>query len=143
GCDLIVASDEARFSEIFAQRALSLDFGGSFLLPRLVGMHKAKELALFGDIISAAEADRIGLVNRVVPAAELDDFVANWATRLAHGPTQALSSTKLLLNQSLETSFEKAVEAEGLAQSVNFYSEDTQEAMRAFTEKRAPKFTGR
>ncbi|MCI0346843.1 MAG: enoyl-CoA hydratase-related protein, partial [Chloroflexi bacterium] len=86
GCDLIVASDDARFSEIFARRGLSIDFGGSWLLPRLVGLHKAKELALFADIISAKEALDIGIVNRVVPATEIDAFVADWATRLAAGP---------------------------------------------------------
>src|SRR5215469_1616381 len=75
GCDLVVASETARFSEIFSRRALSLDFGGSWLLPRLVGLHRAKELAFFGDMISAADARAIGLVNRVVPADELDGFV--------------------------------------------------------------------
>ena len=75
GCDLIVASDEARFSEIFARRGLSIDFGGSWVLPRLVGLHKAKELALLADIISAKEAAEIGIVNRVVAATELDAFV--------------------------------------------------------------------
>src|SRR5262249_16993325 len=85
GCDLIVASDTARFTEIFAKRGLSIDFGGSWLLPRLIGMHKAKELALLADIISAKEAAEIGLVNRVVPTADLDSFVADWANRLAAG----------------------------------------------------------
>src|SRR6185369_2227198 len=75
GCDLIVASDEARFSEIFARRGLSIDFGGSWLLPRMVGLHRAKELALLADIISAKEAEAMGLVNRVVPAGQLDPFV--------------------------------------------------------------------
>src|ERR1700761_9069689 len=74
GCDLIVASDEARFSEIFARRGLTIDAGGSFLLPRLVGLHRAKELALLTDLISAEEALAMGLINRVVPAAELDQF---------------------------------------------------------------------
>ena len=82
GCDLVVASDNARFSEIFARRGLSIDFGGSWVLPRIVGMHRAKELALFADIIDAAEAERIGLVNRVVPDAEIDAFVDDWAARL-------------------------------------------------------------
>src|SRR3989442_724758 len=85
GCDLIVASDGARFSEIFARRGLSLDCGGSWLLPRPVGLHRAKELAFFADVISAAEAERVGLVNRVVPAAGLDAFVDDWADRLAAG----------------------------------------------------------
>ena len=100
-CDLVVASDNARFSEIFARRGLTLDFGGSWILPRRVGLHRAKELALFADIIDAAEADRIGLVNRVVPDAELDDFVAGWASRLAASAPIAISQSKRLLNNSL------------------------------------------
>ncbi len=74
------------FSEIFARRGLSVDFGGSWVLPRLVGLHKAKELVLLADIIDAKEAQEIGIVNRVVPAGELDAFVAEWARRLAAGP---------------------------------------------------------
>ncbi len=79
-CDLVVAGETARFSEIFARRGLSIDFGGSWILPRVVGMHRAKELALLADIIDAGEAERMGLVNRVLPDAELDAFVADWAT---------------------------------------------------------------
>jgi len=143
GCDLIVASEEARFSEIFARRGLTIDFGGSWVLPRLVGLHKAKELALLADIISAQEAERLGIVNRVVPAAELDAFVADWAARLAAGPPLALSMTKKLLNDSLAMSLDQALEAEGMAQTVNFGTADTAEAMAAFMEKRDPKFSGR
>jgi 2-(1,2-epoxy-1,2-dihydrophenyl)acetyl-CoA isomerase len=142
GCDLIVASDEARFSEIFAKRGLSLDFGGSWLLPRLVGMHKAKELALFADIISAKEALEIGLVNRVVPAGELDSFVSDWASRLAAGPPIALSLTKSMLNNAFSVSMDQALEDEGRSQTVNFGTADTAEAILAFVEKREPRFTG-
>ena len=84
----------ARFSQIFAKRGLSVDFGASWLLPRLIGLHRAKELAFFADILSAAEAAAFGLVNRVVPDDELDAFVDDWARRLAEGPTLALSLTK-------------------------------------------------
>jgi enoyl-CoA hydratase/carnithine racemase len=143
GCDLIVASDEARFSEIFARRGLSIDFGGSWVLPRLIGLHRAKELALFADIISAKEAEAMGLVNRVVPAGDLDAFVASWASRLAAGPPIALAQTKRLLNNSFEVSLEQALEDEGWAQSVNFGTADTAEAMQAFLQKREPKFRGR
>lgn len=142
GCDLIVASDDARFSEIFSARGLSLDFGGSWLLPRLVGLHKAKELAFFADIISAKEAQDLGLVNRVVPAGELDAFVSNWAQRLAAGPPLALSMTKRMLNDSSTSTLAQALDAEGLSQVVNFGAEDLGEAMRAFVEKRAPEFKG-
>jgi enoyl-CoA hydratase/carnithine racemase len=143
GCDLIVASDTARFSEIFAKRGLSIDFGGSWLLPRLIGMHKAKELALFADIISAKEAAELGLVNRVVPVGQLDAFVADWADRLAAGAPMALAMTKRLLTNSFAVSMDEALEAEGMAQSVNFYTDDTKEAIAAFLEKREPKFKGR
>ena len=142
GCDLIVASEEARFSEIFARRGLSLDFGGSWLLPRLVGLHKAKELAFFADVIPAAEAERLGLVNRVVPAAELDGFVADWARRLAAGPPMALSMSKTMLNNSLMVSMDQALEDEARSQSVNFGTKDFTEAIRAFLEKRDPNFEG-
>jgi len=143
GCDLVVASDDARFSEIFARRGLSIDFGGSYLLPRLIGMHKAKELAFFADIISAKEAQEFGIVNRVVPVGEIDAFVDDWAQRLAAGPPLALSMTKKLLNQSFSVTLEQAVEAEGQAQTVNFSTADTLEAMAAFAQKREPVFRGR
>ncbi|PWU21462.1 MAG: enoyl-CoA hydratase [Candidatus Rokuibacteriota bacterium] len=143
GCDLIVASDTARFTEIFAKRGLSIDFGGSWLLPRLIGMHKAKELALLADIISAKEAAEIGLVNRVVPTADLDSFVADWADRLAAGAPIALAMTKRLLTNSFASSMDEALEAEGMAQSVNASTADTAEAIRAFLEKREPRFKGR
>lgn len=143
GCDLIVASDEARFTEIFAKRGLSIDFGGSYLLPRLIGMHKAKELAFFADIISAQEAAEIGLVNRVVPAAELDAFVDGWATRLVAGPPLALSMTKTMLNNAFAVSMDQALEDEGRCQTVNFGTADTAEAMSAFVQKREPRFEGR
>jgi 2-(1,2-epoxy-1,2-dihydrophenyl)acetyl-CoA isomerase len=143
GCDLVVASDNARFSEIFARRGLSIDFGGSWVLPRIVGMHRAKELALFADIIDAAEAERIGLVNRVVADAEIDDFVDAWAARLAAGPPIALAMTKRMLDNSMAVTLEQALDDEGVAQSLNFSTADTMEALRAFVEKREPKFEGR
>ncbi|WP_420450524.1 enoyl-CoA hydratase/isomerase family protein [Ilumatobacter sp.] len=142
-CDLLVADETARFSEIFARRGLSVDFGGSFLLPRRVGLHKAKELALLADIIDAKEAEAIGLVNRVVPSGDLDASVAEWATRLASGPPIALAMTKRLLNNSMNVTLEEALDDEGLSQTVNFSTRDTAEAMRAFVEKRPPEFTGR
>lgn len=143
GCDLVVAGETARFSEIFAKRGLSVDFGGSWVLPRRVGLHRAKELAFFADIIDAAEAERIGLVNRVLPDGELDAFVQDWATRLAGGPPIALALTKRLLNNSMQVTMEEALDDEGMAQTVNFGTKDTPEAIMAFVEKRAPQFQGR
>ncbi|MEY2397696.1 MAG: hypothetical protein QOJ00_870 [Actinomycetota bacterium] len=142
GCDLIVAGESARFSEIFAKRGLSLDGGGSWLLPRLIGLHKAKELAFFADVISAAEAERLGLVNRVVPDAQLDEFVDEWSARLVAMPPIAVSMTKTLLNNALMVSMDQALEDEARTQSVNFATKDTTEAMRAFVTKTTPTFTG-
>jgi enoyl-CoA hydratase/carnithine racemase len=143
GCDLIVASEEARFSVIFAKRGLSLDGGSSWLLPRLVGMHRAKELALFADIHSAAEAAELGLVNRVVPASELDKQVDEWAARLAGGPPIALQMTKRMLNRSFEQTMEQALDDEARTQTINFSTSDTPEAIAAFMQKRDPEFKGR
>lgn len=142
GCDLIVASDDARFSEIFHKRGLSVDFGGTWLLPRLIGLHRAKELAFFADIISAQEAERLGLVNRVVARDAIDALVHDWATRLAAAPPVALASTKRMLNGAFEASFEQALEDEGWAQTVNFGTKDTAEAIDAFLNKRTPIFRG-
>ncbi len=142
-CDLVVADDTARFSEIFARRGLSIDFGGSWILPRRIGLHRAKELALFADIIDAARAEQIGLVNHVVPVDELDAFVDDWAARLAAGPPIALAMTKKLLDNSFNATLDEALNDEGLSQTVNFSTEDTAEAIRAFVDKREPKFSGR
>ncbi len=143
GCDLVVASQTARFSEIFARRGLSLDFGGSWVLPRRVGLHRAKELAFFGEIIGASDAYEMGLVNRVLADGEIDQFVDEWARKLAAGPPIALAQTKRLLNNSSNVTLEEALDDEAAAQTINFSTSDTAEAMRAFIEKREPKFTGR
>jgi 2-(1,2-epoxy-1,2-dihydrophenyl)acetyl-CoA isomerase len=143
GCDLIVAGESARFSEIFVKRGLAIDLGGSWLLPRLVGLHKAKELALLGEMLDAKEAERIGIVNRVVPDAQLDTFVADWAGRLAAGPPLALQMTKRMLMMGAGLSMSEALHQEAMAQSVTGASEDTAEAMRAFFGKREPKFRGK
>ncbi|QXC62615.1 enoyl-CoA hydratase/isomerase family protein [Aquihabitans sp. G128] len=142
-CDLVVASDRSRFSEIFAKRGLSLDFGGSWFLPRRAGLHKAKELALLAPIIDGAEAERIGLVNRVVPVAELDALVEDWARQLAAGPPIALAQSKALLDRSSTSTLAEALAAEAAAQSVNFGTGDTAEAIAAFIQKREPRYTGR
>ena len=142
-CDLIVASDQARFSEIFARRGLSVDFGGTWILPRLIGLHRAKELAFFADVIDAKQAEDFGIVNKVVPHGELDAFVDDWADRLAAGPPIAVAMTKRLLTLNASADFATALEAEGMAQSLNFTTDDTKEAVKAFLEKRPPTFRGR
>ena len=143
GCDLVYAADTARFSEVFARRGLTIDCGGSWLLPRQVGLHRAKELALLAEVIDAAEADRIGLVNRILPEADLDAHVADVVARIAAGPPLALSMSKALLNNGAQTSMSQALEAEGQAQAVNFGTQDTSEAARAWGEKRQPECEGR
>jgi 2-(1,2-epoxy-1,2-dihydrophenyl)acetyl-CoA isomerase len=143
GCDLIVCSESAKLSMIFSKRGLSIDNGASWLLPRLVGMARAKEIALFGGMWTGAEALEIGLVNRVLPVDELDAFVDDWATTLAGGPPLALSMTKTLLHASSQASMEQAVEHEAQCQSLNFSTSDTAEALSAFAQKRNPVFTGR
>jgi enoyl-CoA hydratase/carnithine racemase len=143
GCDLVVAAESSRFSQIFSKRSLSVDFGASWLLPRLIGLHRAKELAFFADIISAEQAAEFGVVNKVVPDQQLDQVVGEWAARLASGPPLALSMTKAMLNNSLSLSMDQALEEEARCQAVNFASEDTTEAIAAFGEKREAVFKGR
>jgi len=143
GCDLVIASDRARFSEIFSRRGLSVDYGGSWLLPRRIGLHRAKELCFLADILDATQAAEIGLVNRVVPVDELDKTVDELATRLAAGPPVALASTKRLLDESGSMGFEQALDREAQAQAVNIMGADVAEAFMAFLEKREPGFTGR
>jgi 2-(1,2-epoxy-1,2-dihydrophenyl)acetyl-CoA isomerase len=141
-CDLVIASAESRFIEVFVRRGIAVDAGGAFLLPRLIGLAKAKELVFFGDDLPAEEALRIGLVNRVVPADQLQATAREWAERLATGPTFAIGMSKRLLNRSLDVDMETAFDDEAMAQSLVTQSEDTKEGMLSFMEKRAPKFTG-
>ena len=142
-CDLVIATDRARFCEIFPRRGLAIDAGGSWILPRLVGLHKAKELAFFGDMVPAADAHAMGLVNLVCPAAELGVVVDAWARRLATGPTVALTLTKSLLNNAFSTSIDQALEDEARSQHVTYSTEDAKEALAAFVGKREPSFKGR
>jgi 2-(1,2-epoxy-1,2-dihydrophenyl)acetyl-CoA isomerase len=141
--DVTWCSDRARLSVIYAKRGLSLDFGTSWLLRQRVGVHKAKELAFTAEMMSAARALEVGLVNAVVPAAELDDAVAQLAATIAGGPPGALSMTKRMLDNAGEGSLAQALEVEALAQNVNIHSEDMAEALTAYMERRAPIFKGR
>ena len=117
-CDLTIATDDSVLCEVFTKLNLSLDGGGAWLLPRIVGLKKAKELAFFADKIPARDAERLGLVNLVVPVAELDARLAEWTSRLAGGPTKALSLTKAMLNDAYALSFEQAVEEESRSQYI-------------------------
>jgi len=141
--DFVIAADEARFIEVFVRRGIAVDAGGAFLLPRLIGLQKAKELVFFGDDLNADEARRLGLVSQVVPADQLAAKTREWAERLAKGPTFAIGISKRLLNRSLESSFETALEEEAMAQALVTQSEDTREGMMAFMERRTPQFKGR
>jgi enoyl-CoA hydratase/carnithine racemase len=142
GCDLVIASERARFSEIFSKRGLVVDFGGSWILPRLIGMHRAKELVLLADVIDATEAERIGLVNRIVPHDTLGETVGEIAHRLANMAPLALAASKRLVNQAFAVSLAEAIEAENTAQALMSTTSDTREAILAFFERREPKFTG-
>ncbi|MFJ8493073.1 enoyl-CoA hydratase/isomerase family protein [Streptomyces sp. NPDC094038] len=143
GCDLVVATPESRFSQIFTRRGLSPDCGGSWLLPRLTGLQQARRLALLAETIDASEARSLNLVTWVVPADEIDAYVADLADRLAAGPPVALAQTKALLNEGTGRTLREALAAEARAQTANFASTDVTEAYAAFTEKREPRFTGR
>src|SRR5438105_6321285 len=141
-CDLVVMAEEARFIEVFIRRGIAPDAGGAYLLTRLVGPQKAKELFFFGDDIPAAEADRIGLVNKVVPRAELDKTLGEWAGRFAKAPTRAIGFTKWLTNRSLETDRAGSFWDEAYAQELVSRTEDAQEGMASFIERRPPEFKG-
>ncbi|BBX26994.1 enoyl-CoA hydratase/isomerase family protein [Mycolicibacterium alvei] len=140
--DLVIATENAYFAESFAKRGLVVDGGGCYLLPRRIGMQKAKELAFFGEKLTAAEALGIGLVNRVVPADALDETVGDFAGRLAAAPTTAIAFTKRLLNDSPDTDRSGAFVAEAMAQEIQSYSHDSKEGVQAFVEKRPTEFTG-
>ena len=143
GCDIIIATERARFAEIFVKRGLTLDFGGTWLLPRLVGLARARELALTGRIISADEALDIGLVTSVVAADDLETAVTVTATQLAAGAPLAQAMIKRALDRSSEMSFEQALAFEEHAQAILLASDDLREGAAAFIEKRAPNFKGR
>ncbi|MET9638483.1 MULTISPECIES: enoyl-CoA hydratase/isomerase family protein [Streptomyces] len=142
-CDLVIAAEGARFIEVFVRRGLVPDGGGAYLLPRLVGPQKAKELMFFGDAVPAAEAARLGLVNKVVAAEELQDTAREWAERLAQGPTRALAMTKQLVNASLDGDRAAALAAEATAQEINMTTADANEGVASFVERRTPKYLGR
>jgi len=141
-CDLMIASDRARFSAIFIRRGLALDGGSSWTLPRAVGLRRAKQMAFFGDMVSAADAQAWGLVNEVVPADQLHKAGLDWGRRLAAAPTTAISLIKRQLDDSALLTLEQAVEQEAQAQHVTYTTSDVREGITAFLERRDARFTG-
>ncbi|MFZ5645838.1 MAG: enoyl-CoA hydratase/isomerase family protein [Bacillota bacterium] len=142
-CDLRIASDQAKFAESYIRMALVPGDGGAFLLPRLVGLPKALELLWTGDIIDAEEALRIGLVNRVVPAGQLEQATVEMARRLAQGPQLAIRMIKRLVYQGLKSDLRTALDTVSSHMAIITGTEDHKEAAKAFFEKRKPCFKGR
>lgn len=142
GCDIVFAAESARFSEIFVERGLSMDYGGTWLLPRLVGLQRAKDIAFRGDVLDAKEAERMGLVLEVVPDVALGDRVGEYARMLAAKPPIALSFIKSGLNRSSSWGFDEGLEYEAEAQAACLGSKDFREAMRAWIKKRPGEYKG-
>ncbi len=142
GCDVVIASTRARFSEIFVRRGLTVDFGGTWLLPRIVGLQRAKELALSGRIVAADEALRIGLVLEVMSPDELVGRARELAESFLLGAPLAQMFAKQGLNASFESSFSDSVSWEGQSQAIAFGSTDSAEGIEAFLNKRSPNWKG-
>ena len=141
-CDLVVASDRAKFGELFNKIGLVPDGGGTWLLSRLVGLARAKELIFTGDVFDAAEAARIGLVNRVVPVADLARATRELAERIAAGPPGVQRLAKHMVNRAATSDLASALDLEAYSQGLAIASDDHQEGLAAFFDKRPPKFTG-
>lgn len=142
-CDLVVASEKAEFIQVFTRRGLVADSGGTFLLPRLIGLARAKELMFFAEPLKADEALRLGAIYRVVPHEKLMDEAMAVARRLAVGPTRAIGMIKTMLNRSFETDLESALDREGTYQGIAVSTSDVIEGITAFIEKRKPHFRGK
>lgn len=141
-CDMVVAADHAKFVEIFVRRGLVPDGAGAWLLPRIIGIQKTKELFFLGDDLPAADAAALGLVNRVVPADRLAAEVDALAARLAGSPTVAISLAKRLVNSSLDVDRATAFRDEAAAQERNMSTHDANEGVQSFVERREPDYLG-
>lgn len=142
-CDLMVCSTDAAFAELFVKRGLVVDFGGTWALSRAVGLHKAKEIALLGNTLTAQQANELGMVARLCAPDELDQVTKDLAAELVALPPRTVTMIKENLNRAAERSLEENLDAETAGQSLAFASEDTREAVMAWVEKREPRFTGR
>lgn len=143
GCDIVLATPRSRFSEIFVRRGLTVDFGGSWLLPRIVGIQKAKEMALTGRIVPGSEALALGLVTELIDPEGLKSRTTEMAVSLLAGAPQAQMFTKQMINASFESSMSDALAGEGQAQSILLGTEDAAEGVLSFLEKRDPSWNGR
>lgn len=141
-CDILIASGTARFIQVFARRGLIADMGGTFFLPRLIGLARAKELMFSADEIDAQRALELGLISKVVPENELMPAAMELAQRLAHGPTRAIGMMKNMLNRSFESDLTSALEREAAMQGIAVSTSDVKEGIISFFEKRPPDFTG-
>jgi 2-(1,2-epoxy-1,2-dihydrophenyl)acetyl-CoA isomerase len=142
-CDLVLAAESAYLCVGYVNVGMVLDMGGTFLLPRLVGLHKASELAFFGERVYGPEAAEIGLINRAVPGDALMDTAREWATRLAAGPTLSIGAMKLGMQRALHGTFRDALHWEAMMLSLIAQTEDAAEGLMAFFQKRKPEFKGR
>lgn len=142
-CDLVIATDRARFMEVFAKRGLAMDGGTSWTLPHLVGARRAKQLAFFGDTLDAATALEWGLINEVVEPEALQATAREWGEKLANGPTTAIALMKAQIDGAATNTFEESLDAEAMAQHIVYTTKDMEEGIRSFVERREPRFTGR
>lgn len=140
-CDIRIVSENAKFIEAFAKVGLIPDSGATYTMPRLLGLTKAMELAFSGDGIDAKEAERIGIVNKIVPAESLESETRILAEKLATGP-RGLGLTKRAIHRALNLDFDGALDYEANVQAIAGASHDHEEGIRAFLEKRSPKFGG-